>query len=199
MDFIEYIYILSAIIGIAVALPVIWGFLRRWRKRKLHPEMPPDVTLIESPPSWEEVYTGVKKLSERIASEYEPELLVAISSGGAIIGGMLSRLLDIPLTQIIRSNPRSEETKPDNSNTVFLPDAIMAGKKILLVDDVARSGQTLEKYYAEIQEGGESPSEIRSACLMISGEHWIKKPDYCVYGAHKIGIRMPWDYHRVSR
>lgn len=199
MSSIEYLYILGSVATLGAVAVGIWRFIRGRQRRGPPPPTPLDTIPIEKSPSWEEVYKGVRKLSEKIEGEYKPDLIVAISSGGAIIGGMLSRLLDVPIAQITRSNPRLEETKPANSTTTFLPDMIMRGKKILLVDDLVRSGMTLHAYYKEIEGRGINPSGIKSACLVLSGEHWLKRPDFCTYRARKVDLRMPWDYHRIIR
>lgn len=196
---VEYLYILGSVATLAGVLVGLWRYIRRRRGSESPPTTPLNITPIEKSPSWEEVYKGVRELSEKIEQEYKPDLVIAISSGGAIVGGMLSRLLDVPITQITRSNPRLEETKPDDSITTFLPDMILGEKKILLVDDVVRSGWTLNKCYNEIEERRINPSAIKSACLVISGEHWLRKPDFCIYRASKVDIRMPWDYHKVRR
>jgi hypothetical protein len=199
VSLVEYLYILGSIATLGAVAVGIGKFIRGRQEREPRSAIPLDITPIEKPPSWEEVYKGVQQLSERIESEYTPELIVAISSGGAVIGGMLSRLLDVPLTQITRSNPRLEETKPDGSRVMFLPDVIMKGKKILLVDDLTRSGKTLQDYYKKIERKGISPSGIRSACLVLAGERWLRKPDFCIYRAHRLDLRMPWDYHKTRR
>jgi len=203
MSPIEYLYYILGSIATLVAISAgTWRFILHYRGRR-GKELPPaaavDIVPIEEPLSWEEVYKGVGRLSEKIVKEYKPDLIVGISSGGAIVGGMLSRLLDTSIAQITRSNPRLEETKPSNSITTFLPEVIMRGKKILLVDDVIRSGRTLHKYYKEIEEGGIDPSGIKSACLVLSGEHWLKEPDFYIYRASKVDLRMPWDYHKIRR
>lgn len=199
MSPVEYLYILGSIATLGAVAVGIWKFIKGRQGRESPLAPPLDIIPIENPPSWEEVYKGIRQLSEKIEGEYKPDLIVAISSGGAIIGGMLSRLLDVPITQITRSNPRLEETKPDNSTTTFFPDVIMRGKNILLVDDLVRSGRTLHEYYKEIEGRGINPAGIKSACLVLSGEHWLKRPDFCTYRASKIDLRMPWDYHRIRR
>lgn len=156
-------------------------------------------TFLEESPSWEQVYSGVKQLSLKITKEYHPDILVGISSGGAIIAGMLSKLLNKPITTICRSNPQKEETIPIESTTIFIPISILRGKRILLVDDVVRSGKTLSGYYDEIEQRRNRPAEVKSATLLISGEHWIKKPDYYAYRASRIEVRMPWDYAKIQR
>jgi hypoxanthine phosphoribosyltransferase len=151
------------------------------------------ISLSESP-SWEQVYSGVEYLSELITEDYSPELIVGISSGGAVIGGMLSRLLNKPLTQVVRSEPQLEETKPDSSTLLSIPFETITGRRVLLVDDIVVSGNTLSEHCEKITEQKNHPSEVRSAALLLAGAHWKKKPDFCAFKTSNTEVRMPWDY-----
>ncbi len=155
--------------------------------------------ILDESPSWEQVYFGVEQLSVNIKKEYQPDIIVGISSGGAIVAGMLSKILNKPLTTIVRSNPRMEETIPTESAIIFFPTSIIRGKRILLVDDVVRSGKTLLDCYDEIKQRKQKPTEVKSATFLIAGEHLITKPDYFAYRANRIEVRMPWDHAKMRQ
>jgi len=138
-----------------------------------------------------EFFSGMKLLINKVNNEYHPDYILAISSGGAIIGGILSRHLNIPILAVMRDNPKYEETDPELSKTITFPQESIKGKKILLVDDLVRSGRTLNTYYHATKQC--NPQEIKSAVLLLAGEHQLTKPDIFIYKASKINIRMCYD------
>jgi hypoxanthine phosphoribosyltransferase len=154
--------------------------------------------LLEDSPPWEQVYNGVKFLSELISKrDKDIDMIVGISSGGATIAGMLSRLLNIPYTQIVRSKPQREETEPDKSAILSVPIDIIRNKSLLLVDDIVVLGGTLKRCCDELEKLGIKPSDIKCAALLVVGERWEREPDYYVFRASK-ELRMPWDFFKVS-
>lgn len=162
---------------------------------------------------WSEVHEGTKILAGKIReSGYKVDVILSISSGGAIIGGMLSRILDIPLGQIIRSNPSLEERNPEQSFMIAFPTEasfIIEEKPIrgnlLLVDDVVRSGYTLNEAKEKIAKIVKVVKEIKSAALLLvflEDEDRDKLPpqkqlDFYAYTSRNFGIKMPYD--RFSR
>ncbi|MFC1920326.1 phosphoribosyltransferase [Chloroflexota bacterium] len=158
-----------------------------------------DDIFLEESPSWEQVYAGVEYLSGIITKDYNPDIIVGVSSGGAVVAGMLSRLLNKPLTQIVRSNPQMEETKPSDSTIISIPISVIRGKRILMVDDIIVTGKTLSEYCEDIRQRKNHPAEVRCAALLLAGERWEYKPDFYAYRAARIEVRMPWDYIKIKR
>jgi uncharacterized protein len=108
------------------------------------------------------------------------DLIVAIGQGGIIPAAFIQQKLKIPM-RIITLNYRDEENVPrykevrleeKKKNTIF-------GKRILLVDDVARSGKTLKKARAYLTGN-------RIKTCVINGE-----ADYSFYNETEC-IKMPW-------
>ena len=184
---------LSYITGSIAALLVIGAAIWRWKKRKKVLLATHEAAIVlKDTPSWQETCDGVLRLSNIIKS-YQPELLLALSSGGTIVAAMLSKLLNIPIVAICKSNPRAQESNPSESETLYFPRMAIRGKRVLLVDDVVRSGNTLYECYQIIETFKGKPTSIKSACLLLCGEHWKKEPDYYVYRGSVIDIKAPWD------
>ncbi len=90
---------------------------------------------------WEEFF---EKLGEVEFGDYD--LIVAIGQGGIIPGGFIQQKLNIPM-KIINLNYRDENNKPvfDEVRVTEEIEFEAKGKDILLVDDVSRTGKTVEK------------------------------------------------------
>lgn len=143
-----------------------------------------------------EVLESIKIMVEQIKeSKYQIDLIIGVSSGGAIVGGLLSRALNIPLAQVIRSQPSLEADKPEESKIETIPD--VADKRILLVDDICKSGYTLNL----VRNNCETAAEVKTAALLLmlqEGEDEDDLPsekrlDYRVFTTDNISVKMPWD------
>ena len=108
------------------------------------------------------------------------DLLVAIGSDGIKPAQILQKRLTIPL-EIVWINYRGTNNMPirDEPELTKPFSGKLAGKKILLVDTVARTGKTLEK--AKEILGG---NEIKT--FVING-----KADYSLFD-YKECIEWPW-------
>ncbi|MFC1916758.1 phosphoribosyltransferase [Chloroflexota bacterium] len=127
--------------GIAAIITIVQFSLRQVKKVANNPPTSRPIK-VKRNFSWGQVHEGLEILVQLLGG-YKPDYIVGVSSGGAIIGGLLSKLLNTPIVQLTRSNPRDEETKPKQSNIVGFTDINLAEKKLLLVDDVVRSGDAL--------------------------------------------------------
>lgn len=74
------------------------------------------------------------------------DLVVAIARGGIIPGAMVAQVLDRPL-EVLRIRYRDDQHHPLQEAPKLLenPSFVYQNKDILLVDDVSRSGKTLEE------------------------------------------------------
>ena len=107
------------------------------------------------------------------------DLVVAIGKGGIIPAGFIQKKLGIPM-KIIYINYRDEDKKPVYDEPKVIEGAEIRGKKILLVDDVSRSGKTINTA-KQILEG----NSVKT--FVING-----KADYSLFN-EKECIGMPWN------
>ena len=73
------------------------------------------------------------------------DLVVGIATGGVVPAGLLAYELDKPLA-VIHINYRADDNSPQHPAPLLLStsDLPQEGRHVLLVDDVAVSGQTME-------------------------------------------------------
>ena len=136
---------------------------------------------------------------------FYPDVIVGIDRGGAIVGGMLAKRLNRPLTTI-SSSPRWTISSPILSLDDGLLDQEKRDekykniKKILLVDDMVRTGETMERAYDTFKTDEKLKLMDRKTAIILKEEVGLgpssegKVPlDFFVYETKQKDIRMPWD------
>jgi hypothetical protein len=106
-----------------------------------------------------------RKLSRKIVdSGYRPEVIVAIGRGGWVPGRILSDFLDqMDLTSFKIEHYRNAQ-KAKAAQVRYPLAADVAGRRVLLVDDVADSGETFTVALEHLNSRG-APAELRTAVL----------------------------------
>lgn len=95
------------------------------------------------PVSWSDYHSLAQKLAATVITHNaNMNEIVAISRGGLTLGHLLSDFLRIPISTITIQSYTDIQTQGELKITAELQTPI-AGKHILLVDDVADSGKTL--------------------------------------------------------
>ncbi|WP_316242974.1 MULTISPECIES: phosphoribosyltransferase [Methanosarcina] len=115
--------------------------------------------------SFEDVYRISRLLARKIkASGYKPDLIIAIGRGGYVPGRLVSDfLLFSDLTSIkVEHYLRGAEMKAE-ARIRFPLSVDISGKKVLIVDDVTDTGDTLKLSIGYVQSL--NASEIRTAVL----------------------------------
>lgn len=115
--------------------------------------------------SWSYFYELARRLARKVRdSGYRPDLIVAIGRGGYVPARVLSDWLGLmDLTGFkIEHYHRIEKEKA--ARVRYPLPAAVSGRRVLLVDDVADSGETFVTALRHLQERG-PPAEVRSAVL----------------------------------
>ena len=128
----------------------------------------------------------VEKLAIQIHKNYDPTVLVGIMRGAAPILDILSRILKIPIAQIVIQSYSGKGIEDKQGELIFAREisSLAANKdfnKVLLIDDLSDTGLTLNKSIEWLKNYGPTKNfinEVKTACL------WKKKsstfePDFC--------------------
>ena len=115
--------------------------------------------------SWNSVHALALKLARGIAeSGYRPDIIVAIGRGGWVPGRLLSDFLgQMDLTSFKIEHYQSAR-QPKRAQVRYPLAADVRGRRVLLVDDIADSGETFAVALAHLNSRG-APAELRSAVL----------------------------------
>ena len=91
--------------------------------------------------TWQDIEYGVCAITRSMQLDgWMPDLIIGVDRGGLPISIMLSHYLGVPHTTVkvaLRDEPETE-------SLLWAPDEVIAGKKILLVDDINDQGSTQE-------------------------------------------------------
>ena len=128
---------------------------------------------------WAEFYGKLDGVLEWIHGE-QFEAIVAVANGGIMPAAILHEESGLPMS-VVQINYRDHENKPRYPDARLLQDgpAPFPGKKVLIVDDVARTGRTLARAREFL-----AASTVRT--FLINGE-----ADFSLYRTPEC-LRMPW-------
>ncbi len=140
---------------------------------------------------WLEFGEAARELAQDVlASGFRPDVVVAIARGGLVLAGAISYALDTKMCGSINvefyTGVNAVLEKP-----VVLPPALdapaLAGKRVLLVDDVSDSGRTLQLVRDILRGHG---ADVHTVCL-YSKPRTILEPDH-VWRRTADWITFPW-------
>jgi uncharacterized protein len=141
------------------------------------------------PISWDEYFAICKGLARAVAP-FRPDLILGIIRGGMYPATLLSHLLRYPELYAIRVTSRyQDEIVHDRPVWVVRPPDAVAGKKVLVVDEIAGQGLTLAMATNEVARMG--AQEVRSA-VMYAHQRGKEVPDYIGIISDEL-ILNPWD------
>ncbi|CAB0616584.1 phosphoribosyltransferase [Corynebacterium diphtheriae] len=141
--------------------------------------------------TWEGFGIANRELAQQIVdSDYTPDIIVAVARGGLVPAGALSYSMGIKLSDAINVEFYTDvnETLPDPVLLEPLLDTnSIRGKKVLVVDDVADSGRTLDLVLKLLESHG---AEVRSAVIYAKSRS-IVAPTY-IWKRTDEWIVFPW-------
>ncbi|MBT3691311.1 phosphoribosyltransferase [Candidatus Woesearchaeota archaeon] len=141
--------------------------------------------------TWEEIHESTKELASIINSKFKPDIVIAIGEGGWIPARLLKNYIKCPYYSIRCKNYDEEDNQlPEATITQDIEISKIKGEKVLILDEVADSGITMEKVHKHLLEL--NPEEIRTAVLHKK-EKSIFNPDYIHKNMGNTWIVYPWD------
>ncbi|MEW6294047.1 MAG: phosphoribosyltransferase [Pseudomonadota bacterium] len=115
--------------------------------------------------SWHAVHAMARKLAHQVIdSGFRPEIIVAIGRGGLVPGRILSDLLGQMDLTSFKIEHYHHATKLRAARVRYPLAADVAGRRVLLVDDVADSGETFAIALEHLASHG-APAAVKSAVL----------------------------------
>ncbi|MBO9646539.1 MAG: phosphoribosyltransferase [Pseudacidovorax sp.] len=153
--------------------------------------------------SYDEYHNLIEKLALKIhQSGWEFDNILCLARGGMRPGDVLSRIFDKPLAIMSTSSYRADagtvQGHLDIAHYITTPKGEIAGR-VLLVDDLADSGHTLQAVVELLRTKYAPITELRSAVL------WTKQlsvftPDYSVeYLETNPWIHQPFEGYDTMR
>ena len=133
--------------------------------------------------SYDEYHNLIEKLAIKVhQSGWEFDNILCLARGGMRPGDMLSRIFNKPLaimsTSSYRDGHGTKQGHLDIAHYITTPKGQIAGR-VLLVDDLADSGKTLQAVVDMLRARYPSITDLRSAVLWTKGISAFT-PDYSV-------------------
>jgi hypoxanthine phosphoribosyltransferase len=133
--------------------------------------------------SYDEYHNLTEKLAIKVfQSGWEFDVILCLARGGMRPGDILSRVFDKPLaimsTSSYRADAGTTQGNLDIARFITTPKGEIAGR-VLLVDDLADSGQTLKAVVHQLKNNYKPITELRSAVIWTKALS-IFEPDYSV-------------------
>ena len=154
---------------------------------------------------WAEYNTKIEDLAFKIHKDgYEFNQIVCIAKGGLRVGDVLARIFDVPLAVMSVESYHGDGVKDEQGQIVFGNSLAKTtpnlGNKVLLVDDLADSGTTLEKCVKWLQHyEGFFIDELRTATIWVKGVSSYTPTYYVDYLEDSPWIHQPFEkYEEIN-
>ncbi len=142
-------------------------------------------------PTWNQIYRLTLRLAKEILSSFQPDIMVGVSRGGWLPARVLSDLLGNPNLASVKAESYigiGQATEaPELTQRLNVE---VAGKRVLVVDDVADTGASLRLVRDHVQE--RKAGEIKTATLYYKRQSTFK-PDYYAKETD-FWVVFPWEH-----
>lgn len=148
-------------------------------------------------PTWNQIYEMLIDQSEKIRkTSYQPDIIVGVARGGLVPARILTDLLETPQVATIRiefyADIGQHSVQPILKQPLTVP---VNGKRILIVDDISDSGQSLKMAKQHLTEKG--AAQTKTATLYAKSTTQTM-PDYVEKTAER-WIVFPWEIKETLR
>lgn len=114
---------------------------------------------------WDRFGACCRQLVERVAADYAPDIVVGIAKGGVLPGVVISSALFVDFFPIKLSSRQNEIIVREVPEMMVPPTAHVAGKNVLLVDDICITMRTMDIAQEALLRAG--AKSVRCAAFAI--------------------------------
>ena len=114
--------------------------------------------------------------------DFEPEILLAVARGGLTLAHLMSQAMDMRNLYTLNSIHYEGDLKLDTFNIFNIPDVSHA-KKVLIVDDIVDSGETMREILKVLSE--KFPNVEFKLATLFYKKTAVLRPDYSVREANE--------------
>ncbi|QPH91606.1 phosphoribosyltransferase [Campylobacter concisus] len=141
--------------------------------------------------SYDEFAVDAKKMAKQIKDEFDPEVILAVARGGLTLGHSLAVALENRNLFTLNSIHYEDTNKLDTINIFNVPD-LSKYTKILLVDDIIDSGESMVEIKRELLK--RYPNLDIKIATVFYKEKALLLPEFKVKEAHD-WVEFFWDIH----
>lgn len=147
-------------------------------------------------PTWDQIYRQSIHLARKIKKDKYIDCLIGVSRGGLVLSRIMSDLLDVQDVRILKCEYYSDVCETNRKPRITQGvQRDIAGKHLLILDDVADTGESL----TEIKKYLKSKKPSSTSIATIYVKPWSKVlPDYHVRKT-SAWIVFPWELHETIK
>ena len=140
------------------------------------------------PISWE-AFHGICKALALSVSHFQPEIIVPIGRGGYYPGTLLAHLLQVEIYPVRVSRRINDIVKYKEPQWFIAPPAEVAHRRVVVVDEICDSGETIIMVKEKCQALGAS---IVKSAVLYAHTKAVQVPDYVGLITDEL-LLNPWD------
>lgn len=145
------------------------------------------------PISWDDFHAICRGLALSAAA-FDPQVILGVARGGLYAGDLLSHLLRKDFHAVYLSRRHLDQKVSDQPVWRVRPPELVRGQRVLVVDEISSSGETLRMVKDELARMGSA--EVR--CAVLYAHTWgAETPDYIGLISDALLIN-PWDREIVQ-
>lgn len=138
--------------------------------------------------SWDDVMEFCKRIALRLDKEYSPDFIIGIALGGVIPAAILASILRVEFHPVKITRRRKNIVMRSVPQLVTpMPDEV-SGKRVLIVDDTVKSGDTILLAVREAQKKG--AKKVKSCALWVQPDGF--HPTYYCIESDGV-VMLPWN------
>ena len=141
--------------------------------------------------SYDEFAVDAKRMAKQIKDEFDPEVILAVARGGLTLGHSLAVALENRNLFTLNSIHYEDTNKLDTIQIFNVPD-LSKYTKILLVDDIIDSGESMVEIKRELLK--RYPNLDIKIATVFYKEKALLLPEFKVKEAHD-WVEFFWDIH----
>ena len=141
--------------------------------------------------SYDEFAVDAKRMAKQIKDEFDPEVILAVARGGLTLGHSLAVALENRNLFTLNSIHYEDTNKLDTIQIFNVPD-LSRYTKILLVDDIIDSGESMIEIKRELLK--RYPNLDIKIATVFYKEKALLLPEFKVKEAHD-WVEFFWDIH----
>lgn len=140
------------------------------------------------PISWEDFHGLCKALAVAV-EPFAPDIILPVGRGGYYPGALLSHILQVEVYPVRLSRRVNDVVLHETPQWLQEPPALVAGRRVLIVDEISSTGETLRLVREKVFALG--AENVRSAVLYA--HTWgVDEPDYIGLISDAL-LMNPWD------
>jgi hypoxanthine phosphoribosyltransferase len=140
------------------------------------------------PISWEDFHGLCKGLARAVAP-FDPEIILAVGRGGFYPGTLIAHLLRVEIYPVRLSRRVNDVVQYDHPQWMVRPPDLVRGRRVLVVDEIASTGETL--VFVRQEALSLDAQEVR--CAVLYAHTWgAEVPDYVGLISDEL-LLNPWD------